>query len=61
MPRSPGEGTTRCPVRGEHLKKLQGARGQGGLKWRGEPMWARYDPPWMPWFLRRNEVWLELE
>jgi len=45
----------------EHLKKLQEALEQGGLKWRGEPMWARYDPPWMPWFLRRNEVWLELD
>lgn len=22
----------------------------------GEPRWARYDPPWKPWFLRRNEV-----
>ena len=22
----------------------------------GEPIWARYNPPFMPWFLRRNEV-----
>ena len=22
----------------------------------GEPLWARYNPPFMPWFLRRNEV-----
>lgn len=22
----------------------------------GEPRRARYDPPWKPWFLRRNEV-----
>ena len=22
----------------------------------GEPVWARYDPPFMPWFLRRNEI-----
>ena len=22
----------------------------------GEPIWARYDPPFQPWFLRRNEV-----
>ncbi len=22
----------------------------------GEPRWARYDPPWKPWFARRNEV-----
>ena len=22
----------------------------------GAPVWARYDPPWKPWFMRRNEV-----
>ena len=27
-----------------------------GLKIVGEPLWARYNPPFMPWFLRRNEV-----
>lgn len=27
-----------------------------GLKADGEPVWARYDPPFKPWFLRRNEV-----
>jgi len=21
-----------------------------------EPRWARYDPPWKPWFMRRQEV-----
>jgi hypothetical protein len=26
----------------------------------GEPVWARYDPPFMPWFLRRNEVLIAL-
>jgi hypothetical protein len=31
--------------------------------WRslGDPVWARYDPPFMPWFLRRNEVLIEVE
>jgi len=24
----------------------------------GEPILARYNPPFMPWFLRRNEVWI---
>jgi len=27
-----------------------------GLTIVGEPIWARYDPPFMPWFLRRNEI-----
>ena len=27
-----------------------------GLKAVGEPIWARYRPPFMPWFLRRYEV-----
>ncbi|MGX6648693.1 SOUL family heme-binding protein [Maricaulaceae bacterium MS644] len=27
----------------------------------GAPSLARYDPPWTPWFMRRNEVWVELE
>jgi effector-binding domain-containing protein len=22
----------------------------------GKPIWARYNPPFMPWFLRRNEI-----
>lgn len=31
-----------------------------GLTVVGEPEVNRYDPPWTPWFLRRNEVWLAL-
>jgi hypothetical protein len=26
----------------------------------GEPVTARYNPPWTPWFLRRNEILFEL-
>jgi hypothetical protein len=29
---------------------------QQGLQVVGEPIWARYNPPFMPWFLRRNEI-----
>jgi hypothetical protein len=29
---------------------------QQGLNVVGEPVWARYNPPIMPWFLRRNEI-----
>lgn len=27
-----------------------------GFKVTGEAIWARYDPPFKPWFLRRNEI-----
>lgn len=27
----------------------------------GEPWTARYDPPWTPWFMRRNEILLEIK
>lgn len=30
------------------------------LQTRGEPVLAQYDPPWTPWFMRRNEVLVEL-
>ncbi|NJD35528.1 MAG: heme-binding protein [Betaproteobacteria bacterium] len=45
----------------EHLKKLQDGLAQAGLTWQGEAFWARYDPPWTLWFLRRNEIWLTLK
>lgn len=44
----------------EHRARLEAAARRAGLTWRGEPVWARYDSPWTLWFLRRNEVWLEL-
>ena len=27
-----------------------------GFRQIAEPVWARYNPPFMPWFLRRNEI-----
>jgi len=30
------------------------------LSWGGEPVVARYNGPSTPWFLRRNELWLQL-
>ena len=29
---------------------------RAGLTVAGRPRYARFDPPWTPWFLRRNEV-----
>jgi hypothetical protein len=37
-------------------KRLKELIRQKGLKIVGEPVFARYNPPFMPWFLRRNEV-----
>jgi hypothetical protein len=45
----------------DHLARLQHALAAAGLTPHGEPVFARYDPPWQPWFWRRNEIWLELE
>lgn len=44
----------------DHLRTLRRAVADAGLEAVGEPVWARYDPPWTPWFLRRNEVLIEV-
>lgn len=45
----------------EHLALLQSALRDAGLRWSGEPVLSRYNPPIMPWFLRRNEIWLSVD
>ena len=32
-----------------------------GLTAAGDPVWARYDPPFQLWFLRRNEILIPIE
>ena len=32
-----------------------------GLTIMGDPIWARYNPPFMPWFLRRNEILIRVD
>lgn len=44
----------------EHLTKLQQALRGADLAWVGEPVYSRYDAPFTPWFMRRNEIWLQL-
>lgn len=39
-----------------HLRKLRDTLRDHGYEAVGEPVWARYNPPFMPWFLRRNEI-----
>jgi hypothetical protein len=46
----------------EHEKRLRRWVAQRELQPTGEPpVWARYDPPFMPWFWRRNEVLVPVE
>jgi hypothetical protein len=40
----------------EHEDELRRAIAVRGLEVTGDPILARYNPPFMPWFLRRNEV-----
>lgn len=40
----------------QQLTRLRDAVARVGLTVTGPPRWARFDPPWTPWFLRRNEV-----
>ena len=44
----------------EHAAALRAWTRARGLLVAGEPEVNRYDPPWTPWFLRRNEVWMTL-
>jgi hypothetical protein len=44
----------------EHLDRLQAALRAAGLAWTGEPVYSRYNAPFTPWFMRRNEIWLHL-
>ena len=34
---------------------------ENGLTIVGEPIWARYNPPFTPWFLRRNEILIPVD
>ena len=45
----------------KHLSKLQQALRGANIAWRGEPVLSRYNGPMTPWFMRRNEIWLNLD
>lgn len=40
----------------QQLADLRSAVAEAGLEVVGPPRFARFDPPWTPWFLRHNEV-----
>ena len=44
----------------EHEAKLIEAMNELSLAACGESRWARHDPPFMPWFLRKNEILIPL-
>jgi len=45
----------------QHLAKLQATLRAADLVWAGEAVYSRYNAPFTPWFLRRNEIWLHLD
>ncbi|MDK9699454.1 MAG: heme-binding protein [bacterium] len=40
----------------QNKQKLESWIVKNGFKILGEPVWARYNGPFTPWFLRRNEI-----
>jgi SOUL heme-binding protein len=44
----------------EHLVELKASLEAQGVATQGEPVLARYNAPFTPWFMRRNEIWLAL-
>ena len=37
-----------------HLAQLEETLRKAGVRWAGEPIYSRYNPPFTPWFLRRT-------
>ena len=45
----------------EHLAILKEALVKAGVKTQGEPLYSRYNAPFVPWFLRKNEIWFNVQ
>ena len=45
----------------EHLGILKTALTKAGVKTVGEPLYSRYNAPLTPWFLRKNEIWFNIQ
>jgi effector-binding domain-containing protein len=45
----------------QYKKKLEDWIHKEGLTIAGDSIWARYNPPFTPWFLRRNEILIPIE
>jgi effector-binding domain-containing protein len=44
-----------------YLQELEAWIADNDFKVLGKPVWARYNPPFMPWFLRRNEILIPVD
>ena len=44
-----------------HKLELESWIRDRGLTIVGDPIWARYNPPFTPWFLRRNEILIPID
>jgi len=44
-----------------YLQELESWIQKNGFRILGEPVWARYNPPFTPWFLRRNEILIPVD
>jgi hypothetical protein len=42
------------------LAELRSALKRDGVRTTGEPVFARFNSPFQIWFLRRNEIWIEV-
>jgi hypothetical protein len=42
------------------IMRLREMAAAQSIKLKGEPVYARYNPPWTPWFWRRNEILIEV-
>jgi hypothetical protein len=40
----------------KHVAELESNIVEAGFTLNGSPRFARFDPPWTPWFMRRNEI-----
>ncbi len=45
----------------KYRQELESWIEKNGFRILGEPIWARYNPPFTPWFLRRNEILIPVD
>jgi len=45
----------------QYLQELEAWIAETGFQTLGKPIWARYNPPFTPWFMRRNEILIPVD